>query len=219
MKFKEMVKNKIVVCSVVALVIGAFLGNWSAPLCSDSEHEGVIAKIETLETEVKDKDKEIEELNAKIDSAKPWFEMKAEEQKAIEEENARIKAEEEAKKKAEEEEAKRLAEEEEKKGYDTGITYSQLARTPEDYKGKKVKFKGKVVQVMEGDGEVQIRLAVGGNYNNIIYGVYDSDLVSSRVLEDDYITIMGLSAGLLTYTSTMGGEITIPSMIVQKIDQ
>lgn len=215
MKFKEMVKNKIVVCSVV----GAFLGSWSAPLCSDSEHEGVIAKIETLETEVKDKDKEIEELNAKIDSAKPWFEMKAEEQKAIEEENARIKAEEEAKKKAEEEEARRLAEEEEKKGYDTGITYSQLARTPDNYKGKKVKFTGKVVQVMEGDGEVQIRLAVGGNYNNIIYGVYDSDLVSSRVLEDDYITIMGLSAGLLTYTSTMGGEITIPSMLIQKIDQ
>lgn len=215
MKFKEMVKNKIVVCSVV----GAFLGSWSAPLCSDSEHEGVIAKIETLETEVKDKDKEIEELNAKIDSAKPWFEMKAEEQKAIEEENARIKAEEEAKKKAEEEEARRLAEEEEKKGYDTGITYSQLARTPDNYKGKKVKFTGKVVQVMEGDGEVQVRLAVGGNYNNIIYGVYDSDLVSSRVLEDDYITIMGLSAGLLTYTSTMGGEITIPSMLIQKIDQ
>ena len=30
---------------------------------------------------------------------------------------------------------------------------------------------------------------------------------------------MGLSAGLLTYTSTMGGEITIPSMLIQKIDQ
>ncbi|MGD6828653.1 hypothetical protein [Bacillus pumilus] len=29
------------------------------------------------------------------------------------------------------------AEEEEKKGYETGITYDQLARTPEKYKGKK----------------------------------------------------------------------------------
>ena len=72
---------------------------------------------------------------------------------------------------------------------------------------------------MEGDGEVQIRLAVGGDYDKIIYGVYDSGIVSSRVLEDDNITIMGLSAGLLTYTSTMGGEITIPSMLIQKIDQ
>ena len=72
---------------------------------------------------------------------------------------------------------------------------------------------------MEGNGEIQIRLAVGGDYDKIIYGVYDSSIVSSRVLEDDNITIMGLSAGLLTYQSTMGGEITIPSMLIEKIDQ
>lgn len=217
MKFKKVIKNKTVICSVVALLVGAMFGGDSS--CTDSEHIESVAKVVELQTEVKDKDKEIETLNAKIESAEPWFQMKADEQKAIEEENARLKAEEEAKKKAEEEEAKRLAEEEAKKGYDTGITYNQIARTPDDYKGKKVKFKGKVIQVMEGDGEVQIRLAVGGNYDNIIYGVYDSNIVSSRVLEDDYITIMGLSAGLLTYQSTMGGEITIPSMLIEKIDQ
>ena len=217
MKLKEIVKNKTVIWSVVALFVGMMFGGNST--CTDSNHTESVAKVSELQTEVKEKDKEIETLNAKIESAKPWFDMKAEEQKAIEEENARLKAEEEAKKKAEEEEAKRLAEEEEKKGYDTGITYNQIARTPDDYKGKKIKFKGKVIQVMEGDGEVQIRLAVGGDYDKIIYGVYDSSIVSSRVLEDDNITIMGLSAGLLTYQSTMGGEITIPSMLIEKIDQ
>ena len=35
---------------------------------------------------------------------------------------------------------------EEAQGYETGITYDQLARTPDQYKGKKVKFYGKVVQ-------------------------------------------------------------------------
>ena len=217
MKLKEIVKNKTVIWSVVALFVGMMFGGNST--CTDSNHTESVAKVSELQTEVENKSKEIETLNAKIESAKPWFDMKAEEQKAIEEENARLKAEEEAKKKAEEEEAKRLAEEEEKKGYDTGITYNQIARTPDDYKGKKIKFKGKVVQVMEGDGEVQIRLAVGGDYDKIIYGVYDSSIVSSRVLEDDNITIMGLSAGLLTYQSTMGGEITIPSMLIEKIDQ
>ena len=217
MKLKEIVKNKTVIWSVVALFVGMMFGGNST--CTDSNHTESVAKVSELQTEVKEKDKEIETLNAKIESAKPWFDMKAEEQKAIEEENARLKAEEEARKKAEEEEAKRLAEEEEKKGYDTGITYNQIARTPDDYKGKKIKFKGKVIQVMEGDGEVQIRLAVGGDYDKIIYGVYDSSIVSSRVLEDDNITIMGLSAGLLTYQSTMGGEITIPSMLIEKIDQ
>jgi hypothetical protein len=34
--------------------------------------------------------------------------------------------------------------------------------------------------------------------------------VSSRVLENDIITVMGVSAGLISYESTMGGTITIP---------
>ena len=44
-------------------------------------------------------------------------------------------------------------------------------------------------------------------------------IVSSRVLEDDYITIYGTSVGTITYQSTMGGNITIPAAIVDKIDQ
>lgn len=108
---------------------------------------------------------------------------------------------------------------EEAKGYETGITYDQLARTPDDYKGSKVKFSGKVVQVIEGDGKVQLRLAVNNSYDNILFLEYDSSLVKSRVLEDDQITIYGISAGTITYQSTMGGNITIPAVLVQKIDQ
>lgn len=108
--------------------------------------------------------------------------------------------------------------EELKNSYDTGITYDNLARNPENYIGEKVKFEGKVIQVIEGKREVQLRLAVNGDYNNIIYCTYDSSIVSSRVLENDYITVMGLSSDLLTYTSTLGAPITIPSMLVQKID-
>lgn len=218
MKLVEKLKEKKNAKIIIAVVVGMFLGGMFSPLCSDSNHEGVEGKISKLETSIKEKDKKIETLNAKVESAAPWFEMKADEQKALEAEQEKQKAEEEAKKKQEKEEAKKLAEEEEKKGYDTGIGYKDLARNPKDYVGKKIKFKGKVIQVMEGDGEVQIRLAVNGDYDNIIYGVYDSSIVTSRVLEDDYITVMGLSADLLTYKSTMGGDITIPSMLVQKIE-
>lgn len=211
MKVLEKLKNKKTIAFIAVFIVGLFLGNLTAPLCANTKHEGIEEKVSSLETEVKT-------LNEKVASAKPWFEMKDTEKKAIEEENAKKKAEEEANKKAAEEEQKRQAEEEAKKGYDTGITYSQLARTPDDYKGKKVKFEGKVVQVMQGDGEVQIRLAVNGDYDNIVYGTYNENIVSSRVLEDDYITIMGLSSGLLTYKSTMGGSITIPSVLIQKVD-
>ncbi|KMN47078.1 hypothetical protein [Bacillus sp. LK2] len=113
---------------------------------------------------------------------------------------------------------KAAKEEEERIGYETGITYDQLARTPDDFKGKKAKFTGKVLQVMEGQGETQLRVAVNGNYDKVLYIAYKSDIINSRVLENDNVTIKGKSAGIYTYKSTMGGEISIPAMLVEKID-
>lgn len=130
------------------------------------------------------------------------------------------KKEEEEKQKQKEEREKLAKEkaEEEAKGYDTGITYQQLARTPDKFLRKKVKFSGKVLQVMEGDSRTQLRVAVDGNYDTVVYADYDKSIVTSRILEDDYITISGISDGLLSYESTLGGTITIPSIDVKKID-
>lgn len=112
-----------------------------------------------------------------------------------------------------------MAEEEEKKGFDTGITYDQLARNPDDYFFEKVKFRGEVIQVMEGDGITQIRLAVNDNYDTVLFAEFDSSVVDSRILEDDTITIMGFSTGLMTYESTMGGQISIPGVSIEKIER
>ncbi|CCL28617.1 glycosylating toxin anti-sigma factor TcdC [Clostridioides difficile] len=194
--------------ALLAFILGVFFGNISSPACSE-DHEEVISN----QTSVIDSQKtEIETLNSKLSDAEPWFKMKDDEKKAIEAENQR-KAEE--AKKAEEQ---RKKEEEEKKGYDTGITYDQLARTPDDYKYKKVKFEGKVIQVIEDGDEVQIRLAVSGNYDKVVLCSYKKSITPSRVLEDDYITIRGISAGTITYESTMGGKITIPGIAVEKIN-
>lgn len=109
---------------------------------------------------------------------------------------------------------------EEAKGYETGITYEQLARNPDDFKDKKIKFSGKVLQVLEGSGKNnQIRLAVNDDYGNILFCEYNKNIVSSRILEDDHITVYGTSYGLYSYTSTMGATITIPAVILDKIDQ
>lgn len=108
---------------------------------------------------------------------------------------------------------------EEKLGYETGITYDQLARTPDDFEDSLVKFTGEVIQTLEEDGQVDMRLAVDGEYNNILYCVYESNIVSSRVLEGDTITIYGTSMGLYSYESTTGVTITIPCVWVDKIDQ
>ena len=191
----------------------------------ESEKKAVEDEKKKVDGELEQTKKDLEALQKEYDeykeSMKPFEEMtaaQAEAEKAkAEQEKARIEEEEAAKKAAEEEEAARLAEEEkaareaeEAKGYETGITYEDLARTPDDFKGKKVKF---------GDDSVQIRLAVNDDYDTVLFGEYESTIVSSRVLEDDEITIYGTSYGLISYDSTMGGKITIPAVSIDKIDQ
>lgn len=114
---------------------------------------------------------------------------------------------------------KAVKEAEEKKGYNTRITFDQLARTPDKYLLKKVKFTGKAIQVIEDSEKTQIRLAVNSDYGKIILIEYKNSLVKSRVLTNDKITIYGISNGLISYQSTLGGNITIPSVQVEKIDQ
>lgn len=97
--------------------------------------------------------------------------------------------------------------------YQTGITYDQIARNPNDYKDKKVQFTGKVIQVIEDDDQTEIRIAVDGNSDNVILVDYDNDILSgSRVLENDVVTVSGKSVGTVSYKSTMGGKITIPGI-------
>lgn len=190
--------------------------------------------LSALQTEYDTLQASYDDLQGEYDTykeqMKPYEEMEAAEaavrtaeaeqkQKQIEEEEKAKKAEEEAQKKKEEEEKAKKEAEKEAKGYETGITYSNLARNPDDYKGEKVKFKGKVLQVIEGDDSVQIRLAVKSDYDNVLFCEYSSSIVSSRVLEDDIITIYGTSVGTISYESTMGGQITIPAVYVDKIDQ
>lgn len=188
------------------------------------------SQVSLKESEITTLTSENRMLKEKVEEAKPWFEMGEQERKEQEEQLIKAKTEAEAAAKAEaaaveaarikKVEAEKLAKEaEEKKGYETGITYDQLARNPDEYLLKKVKFKGKVIQVMEGDKEIQLRLTVNSDYKKVIYVAYNSNIVDSRVLEDDIITLYGYSLGLLTYQSTMGGNITIPSIIAEKINQ
>lgn len=186
-------------------------------------------QISTLKATQDEKEKLQSEYDAYKEKMKPFEAMTAAQAEAeklkAEEETARLTAEKEAKDAEEKaaaeaaaaEEASRKAEEE-ARGYETGITFDQLARTPDDYITQKVKFSGKVLQVMEGSGFNQIRLAIDSDYDQIILAEYDPSLVSSRILEDDIITIYGYSMGVTSYTSTLRKTITLPCVIVDKID-
>ena len=99
-------------------------------------------------------------------------------------------------------------------------TYNEIARDPDDYKGKKAKFSGKVIQCLESSdsSQVDMRLAINDDYDQIIYVVYNMPEGASRILEDDHITVYGELDGVYTYTSTMNAQITIPIMYAQYVD-
>lgn len=97
------------------------------------------------------------------------------------------------------------------------ISYDEIARHPNDYDGELLTFSGEVAQVIEGDGTTELRIAVDGDYDDIIYGIYDNRILDSRLLEDDKIQFYGESCGIISYQSTLGETISIPSMSIYKI--
>lgn len=200
---KKILKSIIMAGSVVCWLSGCGAG------VTLEEYESVVSERNALQQEYnayRESMQEYEELSVAEAQAR-----KIEADRLIEEERLAEES------RAAEEAAQREAEE--KAGYETGITYDQLARTPDEYEGKLVKFVGRVIQVIEGEDIVQIRFAVDENYDEIIFCEYEKDIVNSRVLENDLITIYGTSYGLYSYESTMGGQITVPAVVIDKIDQ
>jgi hypothetical protein len=101
------------------------------------------------------------------------------------------------------------------------ISYDELSRSPDEYKGEMVKFTGEVVQTIEGTGVSAMRVDVTkgsyGIYTDTVYVVYVED-PSNRVLEDDIVSFYGMYDGLYSYQSVMGATITIPKVIASIVD-
>ena len=103
--------------------------------------------------------------------------------------------------------------------YDTDITYYDLARNPDDYEDHLLVMEGTVVQTMESDeDDVELRVAVDGDDDQIVYLKIDREIINTRILEDYNIKFYGISTGLITYESTEGADITIPSVTVEKFE-
>lgn len=97
------------------------------------------------------------------------------------------------------------------------VSYEDFARNPDNYEHKEVKFSGKVLQVIENNNLICLRVQVTGNINDVVFVQYVS-LGGARILEDDQITFYGYAAGLYSYESVLGSKITIPKVMAMYID-
>lgn len=103
--------------------------------------------------------------------------------------------------------------------YNTGTTYEELIKTPDEYHLQKVKFIGTVIQSIDAKwGQIQLRVVVNNDYNNIIFVEYRSDILKKRFLPNDSITVSGRFIGIFTYISTQNVNISIPGMWADNID-
>lgn len=100
-------------------------------------------------------------------------------------------------------------------------SYSKIARSPGEYKGKLAKFTGEVIQVQQTKllGKLFYTLRVNVTkkgsyykyYTDTVYVTYTASETAPRILEDDIITMYGVLEGEKTYTTVLGASMTIPS--------
>ena len=98
------------------------------------------------------------------------------------------------------------------------VAYNDLFRHAERHKGRKVYYRGEVIQVIEDGNYFQLRV----NITPTEYGWEDTVFLHypdapERVLEGDEISFVGRVNGVITYKSTMGASITIPELIAHEL--
>lgn len=189
-------------------------------------YNDTVKELERVKTSNSILESENNVLNSKIENAKDYFELDPTEKelvdakiKEVNEATETQKAEEKAKRE-EEEKAKKAAEEEAKRQaeahkYETGLTWEQIAR--EGKVGALGKFEGKIIQVMNNGSWTSYRIAINGDYDQIMYVEDTLNRATETLLEDDYVYFKGMSEGTTTYTTVMGAKVTIPAFMIDEI--
>lgn len=98
----------------------------------------------------------------------------------------------------------------------TDVSYDDLARNTEQYVNKNVRYRGKVIQVVESPPVMRINVAKPTpegfiTESNIILVTRKDN--AGRILEDDTIEVWGVVAGPKTYEAVLKQSITIPEIV------
>lgn len=129
--------------------------------------------------------------------------------------------------------------------YPTG-NYTAIMRDPYRYDGEQMSIYGRVLQKQSTSGygmsakngedaekytlkplaggsaygsyghSVVMRVATSGRWDDVFY-VTCSKYDAEGIIEDDYITVYGTCRGTKTYTTVLGGSVTIPELDADKI--
>ncbi len=91
------------------------------------------------------------------------------------------------------------------------VTYEEIARNTDAFKGEYFSFTGEIIQVMDDTYLMDVTKNEYGYYEDTILVKFDVGN-GDKILEDDIVTIWGKSSGFVTYTSVLNVEITVPQI-------
>lgn len=92
------------------------------------------------------------------------------------------------------------------------VPYSELARTPDEYKSIDIKSGGKVLQIMDVAGTQILRIQANGDMNDVFAVRYKTGSSDEKFLENDIVNFYGAFNGLEKYKTVFGKEILVPSI-------
>ena len=113
------------------------------------------------------------------------------------------------------ENTKDVVEEVKEINYDNGLTYEDFARDVDGLKGEYLALNGEVVQVVETEDATELRVAIGGDSNKIIYCILKNKNI--KVLEGDYVKIKGQSLGYMKYKTIVDTKISVVGVDVHEL--
>lgn len=105
----------------------------------------------------------------------------------------------------------------------TSVSYDNLARDPDGWRGTYVKIPGTVFQVIEnGDSCIlMVNMKSSDPYSfevHHVYVTYTKKSSSDNFLENDDVMIYGKAMGTQTYTTVLGAQRTIPKVYAGYIE-
>lgn len=89
--------------------------------------------------------------------------------------------------------------------------YDDLARYPDQYRGRHLVFTGEVVQVV--DNVLRVNITDKG-YDIWTDTIWVNLHTTDKILENDIIKVWGIGQGEIKYTTVMKAELTIPQVDV-----
>lgn len=76
----------------------------------------------------------------------------------------------------------------------------------------KVQITGEVIQAQKSGGDMILRVKINDDYDQIVLVSILSKNYKDIIAENDNVTFYGINAGLTSYKTVMGNEVTIPSL-------